>query len=49
MGVALFNHLETSQGAILKRADSAMYQAKHGGCNQVRFCNGMVAPSRTGI
>jgi diguanylate cyclase (GGDEF)-like protein/PAS domain S-box-containing protein len=43
IGVALFNHLETSQGAILKRADSAMYQAKHGGCNQVRFC-GVNAP-----
>jgi len=38
IGVALFNHQETSQGAILKRADAAMYQAKHGGCNQVRFC-----------
>lgn len=38
IGIALFNHHETSQGAILKRADSAMYQAKHGGCNQVRFC-----------
>jgi len=38
IGVALFNHQETSQGDILKRADSAMYQAKHGGCNQVRFC-----------
>jgi len=37
IGVALFNHQETSQGGILKRADSAMYQAKHGGCNQVRF------------
>lgn len=38
IGVAMFNHQETSQGAILKRADAAMYQAKHGGCNQVRFC-----------
>jgi diguanylate cyclase (GGDEF)-like protein/PAS domain S-box-containing protein len=38
IGVALFNHQETSQSAILKRADAAMYQAKHGGCNQVRFC-----------
>lgn len=38
IGVALFNHQETSQGAILKRADAAMYQAKQGGCNQVRFC-----------
>lgn len=38
IGVTLFTHQETSQGAILKRADSAMYQAKHGGGNQVRFC-----------
>ena len=38
IGVALFKHQEPSQSAILKRADAAMYQAKHGGCNQVRFC-----------
>jgi diguanylate cyclase (GGDEF)-like protein/PAS domain S-box-containing protein len=43
IGVALFNHQETSQGAILKRADAAMYQAKHGGCNQVRFCRAQAA------
>lgn len=43
IGVALFNHQETSQGAILKRADAAMYQAKHGGCNQVRFCPAQAA------
>lgn len=40
IGVALFNHQETSQGCILKRADTAMYMAKHGGCNQVRFYGG---------
>lgn len=38
IGVALFSHHETSLGSILKWADAAMYQAKHGGGNQVRFC-----------
>jgi len=38
IGVTLFNHQEASQGRILKRADMAMYKAKQGGCNQVRFC-----------
>jgi diguanylate cyclase (GGDEF)-like protein/PAS domain S-box-containing protein len=39
IGVALFSHLETNQCKILKRADSAMYQAKKAGGNQVRFCH----------
>ena len=38
VGVTLFGHQEVSQGAILKRADTAMYQAKNAGGNQVRFC-----------
>ena len=38
IGVALFNHEEAHQGGILRRADMAMYQAKHAGGNQVRFC-----------
>ncbi|MGB4065873.1 MAG: sensor domain-containing diguanylate cyclase [Azonexus sp.] len=38
VGIAIFNHHEPSQGNILKRADMAMYQAKHAGGNQVRFC-----------
>jgi diguanylate cyclase (GGDEF)-like protein/PAS domain S-box-containing protein len=43
IGVALFNHQETSQGSILKRADTAMYEAKHSGGNQVRFCGALAA------
>jgi diguanylate cyclase (GGDEF)-like protein/PAS domain S-box-containing protein len=39
IGVDLFSHLETNQCKILKRADSAMYQAKKAGGNQVRFCH----------
>jgi GGDEF domain-containing protein len=39
----LFNHQETSQGSILKRADTAMYEAKHGGGNQIRFCGALAA------
>ncbi|NTV70264.1 MAG: sensor domain-containing diguanylate cyclase [Azonexaceae bacterium] len=38
IGVAMFNYLEVNQGGILRRADMAMYQAKHAGGNQVRFC-----------
>jgi diguanylate cyclase (GGDEF)-like protein/PAS domain S-box-containing protein len=38
IGVALFNHQEASLGGILRRADMAMYQAKHAGGNQVRIC-----------
>jgi diguanylate cyclase (GGDEF)-like protein len=38
IGVALFNHHELTQGGILRRADMAMYQAKHAGGNQVRLC-----------
>lgn len=38
IGFALINHQEATQGGILKRADMAMYQAKHAGGNQVRFC-----------
>ncbi|MBK7645843.1 MAG: sensor domain-containing diguanylate cyclase [Betaproteobacteria bacterium] len=38
IGIALINHQEVTQGVILRRADVAMYQAKHAGGNQVRFC-----------
>lgn len=38
IGIALINHQETTQGGVLRRADMAMYQAKHAGGNQVRFC-----------
>lgn len=37
IGVTLFHFHETSQSDILRRADSAMYMAKQGGRNQVRF------------
>jgi len=37
IGIALINHQEATQSGILKRADMAMYQAKHAGGNQVRF------------
>ena len=37
IGVALFVKDEASQDAILKRADTAMYQAKKSGCNLARF------------
>ena len=36
IGVALFGKHESSQDNILKRADTAMYQAKMGGCNLIR-------------
>ena len=38
IGIALINHQDVAQGEILRRADVAMYQAKHAGGNQVRFC-----------
>jgi len=37
IGVALFNHQEATPGEIMRRADMAMYQAKHAGGNQVRL------------
>lgn len=37
IGVALFGEREASQEAILKRADAAMYGAKQGGGNAIRF------------
>ncbi|MFA6201807.1 diguanylate cyclase [Gallionella capsiferriformans] len=37
IGVVLFNGQESSQEEIFKRADEAMYQAKEGGRNSVRF------------
>ena len=37
IGVALFGGHEASQEDILKRADSAMYQAKAAGCDLIRF------------
>lgn len=39
IGVTLFHDHETSQSDILKRADSAMYQAKQGGRDQIRLCD----------
>lgn len=36
IGLALFGKHETSQDNILKRADTAMYQAKDEGCNLIR-------------
>lgn len=37
IGVALFSKHEASRDDILKRADTAMYQAKEAGCNLIRF------------
>lgn len=37
IGVTLFNHLDQSADAILKRADEAMYQAKDAGRDAVRL------------
>ncbi len=37
IGVALFFGHEASQDRIMQRADSAMYQAKHAGRNQISF------------
>jgi diguanylate cyclase (GGDEF)-like protein/PAS domain S-box-containing protein len=36
IGVALFGKHEASPDSILKRADTAMYHAKKGGCNLIR-------------
>ncbi|HET6719683.1 MAG TPA: diguanylate cyclase [Rhodocyclaceae bacterium] len=38
IGVALFNNQSTSQEAVFRCADAAMYQAKEAGSNLVRFC-----------
>lgn len=40
VGVALFMGESESQNAVLKRADDAMYQAKQGGRNAVRYLAG---------
>ncbi|MEQ1556950.1 MAG: EAL domain-containing protein, partial [Gallionella sp.] len=45
IGVALFNHGEIDAEEILKRADTAMYQAKRAGRNTVRFYDEMVQDS----
>jgi len=39
IGVTLFGRHEARQEDILKRADTAMYQAKAAGCNLIRFCD----------
>jgi GGDEF domain-containing protein len=38
IGVALFNQQDATPGGIMRRADKAIYQAKHAGGNQVRLC-----------
>jgi diguanylate cyclase (GGDEF)-like protein/PAS domain S-box-containing protein len=40
IGVVLFSNYEASQEDIIKRADMAMYQAKDGGRNIIRFFDG---------
>jgi diguanylate cyclase (GGDEF)-like protein len=40
IGLTLFVHNEDSLDAVLQRADSAMYQAKEGGRNTVRYLAG---------
>jgi diguanylate cyclase (GGDEF)-like protein len=42
LGVALFNYGEVSSEELLKRADTAMYQAKRAGRNTVRFYDAVV-------
>lgn len=37
IGITLIKPQEATQGGILKRADMAMYRAKHAGGNQIRF------------
>jgi len=39
IGVALFSKTDTNQEDVLKRADTAMYQAKEAGRNLIRFCD----------
>jgi diguanylate cyclase (GGDEF)-like protein len=43
IGVVLFIDHETSAEDIIKQADAAMYQAKHGGRNLIRFFDSTVA------
>ncbi|MGZ8257467.1 MAG: diguanylate cyclase domain-containing protein, partial [Gallionella sp.] len=45
LGVALFNRGEIDSDEILKRADTAMYQAKRAGRNTVRFYNESIQDS----
>lgn len=40
IGIALFIHFEGAQNEFMRRADSAMYQAKAAGRNAVRFYSG---------
>lgn len=37
IGIALFHDLDVSQDEVLKRADTAMYEAKDAGANEIRF------------
>lgn len=42
IGVVLFNNIETSPDDVLRRADTAMYQAKVGGRNRVQLFDGTI-------
>lgn len=45
IGMALFHGHEASQNAVIEAADAAMYQAKVGGRNRVRFAPFAAAPT----
>lgn len=45
IGVTLFNNRDSDANDILRRADRAMYQAKEGGRNSIRFAPGTSEPA----